>query len=85
MQKNFGLMGLFRVLLVEVTLSEENDHLEKSAYSVHKYWTWGQKTITQFSLMKIYLTLFGKLLRTLRVKGFVVVLTYSVYRRNYWS
>lgn len=54
-----------------------------TAYSVHKYWTSGQKTVAQFSVMK--LTLFGKLLRTLRVKGFVAVLTYPIYRRNYWS
>lgn len=29
MQKNFELMGLFQVVLVEVTLSEENGHLER--------------------------------------------------------
>lgn len=29
MQKNFKLMGLFRVILVEVTLSEEIGHLER--------------------------------------------------------
>lgn len=63
MQKNFELMGLFQVILVEVALSEENGHLERDGLFNPQVLDLGTETIAQFSVMK--LPLFGKLLRTL--------------------